>query len=74
MINGLVQKPHPVKQILVNELKLSIMSISKYLGITYPYTCNILSGFIMTKKHDAKLWELVENMKKKRWKEKIEHE
>ncbi len=64
MIRELKQTPHPAKAILVNELKVPISSISKYLGITYPYTCTILSGLIVTKKHDKKLFELIEKVKK----------
>jgi len=64
MINELIQKPHPAKAILINEFKMPLTSIARYLGITYQYTSIILSGLVVTKKHDKKLWGLVEELKK----------
>jgi len=58
--------PHPTRDILIYQYKLPRTAVSKFLGVSYSYTCSLLSGIITTGKHDKKLWEPVDLVRKKR--------
>ena len=58
--------PHPARDILIYQYKLPRTAVSKFLGVSYSYTCSLLSGVITTRKHDKKLWELIELCRKEK--------
>jgi len=59
-------KEHPAKAILMRDYKLPLSVIANFIGISYSYTCNVLSGTYPTKKHNEKLNELIELCKQER--------
>jgi len=66
MIKEYIRKEHPAKAILMRDYKLPLSTIANFIGISYPYTSNVLSGNYSTKKHDEKLNELIELCKQER--------
>ena len=64
MLEQYLRKPHPAKEILVKQYGLELTIIANYLGLSYPYCCNLMRGALTTKKHDKKLNELIELCRK----------
>lgn len=55
-------KAHPAKAVLKAH-KVSIGTLARYWGVSYPYACNMLNGtFSMPQHHEAKLNALVQHL------------
>ena len=66
MLENYQIKPHPGKEIFA-QLNISLGTVSKFLGLSYSYTSLLLTGNCkMPKKHEAKLNELIELVRKER--------
>ena len=58
-------KPHPAKAILKKH-RISMPIVANYLGINYPYACNLLRGTLrMPPHHQEKLDALVRQLEQK---------
>lgn len=66
MINpqDLLPTPHPSKKVFKSH-NFPISAVAKHLGISYNFTCNILSGIArVTPENELKLRKLVEILQK----------
>jgi hypothetical protein len=64
ILKSFLPTPHPSKAVF-NSHKFPISAVAKYLGLSYNFTCNILSGTTrVTDENELRIKELVEMLEK----------
>lgn len=63
MLSKYLPKPHPLKSVF-KSYDFPISGVANFIGKSYPYTCNILSGVVrVTPEVELKLKGLAELLK-----------
>lgn len=66
MLEQYIQKPHPLKSVLMKDYNLPLSLIANFMGISYTHCSNVLAGKYKKENYDAKLNKLLDLAKKDR--------